>query len=159
MNSAVKASVSIRPLLAVLRAGDALGHLTLRAEADRAKAFQLGSSYEITLIVPLGTPDNRPPFQQWESSPDKSTSPVRDGRTQQKTRRRAVGDGYVASLCRPCRDKEELAAEPNAVCVCIICGESPLGGRGLSASARSVEKMKRGRSPKPCTPVAEMLWY
>ncbi len=101
MNSAFKASESIRPLLAILRAGEALAHLTLRAEADRARAFQLGLSYEITLIVPLGTPENRPPFQRWESSPDKSTSPARDDRPLQKPRRWAVGDGLCCEFLSP----------------------------------------------------------
>ena len=31
-------------------------------------------------FVPAGTPDTSPPFQRWESDPDKSPSPARDGR-------------------------------------------------------------------------------
>ena len=36
-------------------------------------------------FVPVGTPDNSPPFQQWESDTDQRTSPVRDGRRWQSS--------------------------------------------------------------------------
>ena len=75
---------------------------TLRAEADRVRASGVSIPSAGTLCVPSGTPDNRPPFQRWESVPDEPTSPVRDDRSWRSPWSRAVGDwphwGFLSPL-------------------------------------------------------------